>query len=151
MLAAVELKESHSKVRSIEYNKFETQRYLTSPIFSNEDVALRSRALNCKANFKNKYKETGSLCPLCSREEDTQQHMMLRVKSLKSEKIAKGKTQYDHIYKDEKKQKEVTELFNELIEVKNKLEVRSQDNFLTNYFLSFITDYLFTYFYFLFI
>ena len=76
---------------------------------------------------------------------------MLRVKSLKSEKIAKGKTQYDHIYKDEKKQKEVTELFNELIEVKNKLEVRSQDNFLTNYFLSFITDYLFTYFYFLFI
>ena len=55
---------------------------------------------------------------------------MLRVKSLKSEK-----TQYDHIYKDEKKQKEVTELFNELIEVKNKLEVRSQDKFLTNYFL----------------
>ena len=76
---------------------------------------------------------------------------MLRVKSLQSEKITKGKTQYDHIYKDEKKQKEVTELFNELIEVKNKLEVPSQDNFLTNYFLSFITDYLFTYFYFLFI
>ena len=43
---------------------------------------------------------------------------MLRVKSLKSEKIAKGKTQCDHIYKDEKKQKEVTKLFNELIEVK---------------------------------
>ena len=73
----VELKESHSKVRSIEYNKLETQRYLTSPIFSNEDVALRSRALNCKANFKNKYKETDTLCPLCSREEDTQQHMMV--------------------------------------------------------------------------
>ena len=42
----VELKESHSKVRSIEYNKLETQRYLTSPIFSNEDVGLRSRTLN---------------------------------------------------------------------------------------------------------
>ena len=47
---------------------------------------------------------------------------MLRVKSLKSEKIAKGKPQYDHIYKDEKKQREVTELFKELIEVRNKLE-----------------------------
>ena len=73
----VEQKESHSKVRSIEYNKLETQRYLTSPIFSNEDVALRSRALNCKANFKNKYKENDTLCPLCPREEDTQQHMMV--------------------------------------------------------------------------
>ena len=28
----VELKESHSKVRSIEYNKLETQSYLTSPL-----------------------------------------------------------------------------------------------------------------------
>ena len=58
----LELKGSHSKVRSIEYKKLETQKYLTSPIFSNEDVevlfALRSRALNCKANFKNKCKET---------------------------------------------------------------------------------------------
>ena len=87
--------------------------------------ALRSRALNCKANFKNKFKETDTLCPLCSREEDTQQHMMVcteLVKNLKSEKLAKGKIQYDHIYKDEKKQMEVTELFKELIEVRNKLE-----------------------------
>ena len=44
------------------------------------------------------------------------------VKNLKSEKLAKGKIQYDHIYKDEKKQREVTELFKELIEVRNKLE-----------------------------
>ena len=73
----VELKESHSNVRSIEYNILETQRYLTSPIFSNEDVGLRSRTLNCKANFKINYKETDTLCPLCSREEDTQQHMMV--------------------------------------------------------------------------
>ena len=34
----VELKETHSKVRSIEYKKLETQSYLTSPIFSNDDV-----------------------------------------------------------------------------------------------------------------
>ena len=47
--------------------------YLTSPIFSNEDVALRSMALSFKANFKNKYKETDD--------------GMLRVKILKSEKM----------------------------------------------------------------
>ena len=51
---------SHSKVNTIKYTKQETQKYMVSPIFLNEEVnqlhALRSRTTNCKMNFKNKYR-----------------------------------------------------------------------------------------------
>merc|ERR1712240_493595 len=47
---------SHIKIKTIKYTQLETQKYLLSPIFSNEDInqlyALRSGTTNCKANFK---------------------------------------------------------------------------------------------------
>ena len=57
----------HSKVRDIVYNKLETQPYMQSPIFTNEEVntlnALRSRLVNLKTNFKNKFRDD-LLCPM---------------------------------------------------------------------------------------
>jgi transcriptional/translational regulatory protein YebC/TACO1 len=71
-----ELKAKHSKIKQIEYEDLETQRYLTSPLSSNEDVSflfsLRSRFIDCKANFKNQYKDTNILCPVCKDKDDTQ-------------------------------------------------------------------------------
>ena len=50
------LQEKHSKVKDIHYKKLETQAYMTSPIFKDEEVnllhALRSRYINVKANFR---------------------------------------------------------------------------------------------------
>ena len=51
--------QTHSKVKEIVYEKLEVQPYLTSPLFSNDEVnllhRLRSRMTECKANFKQKY------------------------------------------------------------------------------------------------
>ena len=61
--------QTQSKVRDIQFLKLETQKYLLNRLFSNEEVntlySLRSRSLECKANFKNKYKEGDTSCPLC--------------------------------------------------------------------------------------
>ena len=61
--------QQHSKVRHIQYDKLQTQEYMTSPIFTNEDVellhALRSRSTDCKANFKQKYIHSNIKCDLC--------------------------------------------------------------------------------------
>ena len=69
----------HSKVRDIVYNKLETQQYMQSPIFTNEEVntlhALRSRSVNVKTNFKNKFRDD-LLCPLCLSFEDNQPHLL---------------------------------------------------------------------------
>ena len=71
---------SHTKVKPIKYTQLETQKYLLSPIFSNEDVnmlyALRSGTTNCKVNFKNKYVNSDLLCDLCRKENQDQQHLL---------------------------------------------------------------------------
>ena len=73
------IQSEHSKIRDIQYNKLETQSYLTSPIFYDEEVellhALRSRYTNVKANFS--YKFTNDMrCPLCLTDRDDQQHIL---------------------------------------------------------------------------
>ena len=59
-----DLQSKHSKIKTIPYSSLETQPYMTSPIFNNEEVntlhALRSRYVNVKAKYQN-----NMLCPLC--------------------------------------------------------------------------------------
>ena len=124
-----ELKVTHSKVRDIEYDKLETQTYLTSPLFSNEDVntlfSLRSRLVDCKSNFKNRYKENDILCPLCRLEEDSQQHMLACreiTSRIQSKKISSSKIVYEDIFKDHMKQKGATVLFKEILEIRKQLQ-----------------------------
>ena len=54
-----ERQQTHSKVKNINYSQLTTQKYMVSPIFSNKEVnmlyALRSRATECRANYKQKY------------------------------------------------------------------------------------------------
>ena len=58
----------HSKIRNIVYPKLQTHPYMVSQLFTNDEVntlhALRSRSVNVKANFKNKYGNNLE-CPLC--------------------------------------------------------------------------------------
>ena len=62
------LQAGHSKVRDIVYNKFETQTYMKSPLFMDEEVnllhELRSRAVPVKCNLNSMY-TNNLLCPLC--------------------------------------------------------------------------------------
>ena len=70
----------HSKVKHIYYEKLEIQKYMTSPLFSNDEVdllhALRSRSIDCKANFKRKYTNDNLLCSLCNLGYEDQPHIL---------------------------------------------------------------------------
>ena len=64
-----DIQEKHTKIRHIEYKKLEVQKYMTSPIFTNNEVnllhALRSRSTECKVSYKQKYVSSNLLCSLC--------------------------------------------------------------------------------------
>ena len=121
--------QQHSKVRHIQYDKLQTQEYMTSAIFTNEDVqllhALRSRSTDCKANYKQKYIHSNIKCDLCKNEDETQQHILeckeIR-KEYKSVDVAKDKGNYENLFcKDVKKQKEITTLFKHLFNERERL------------------------------
>ena len=108
----------------------ETQKYLISPIFLNEEVnqlhALRSRTSNCKINFKNKYRNDDLLCDHCNTENEDQPHLLrcnILLRKLESTKLAQNKISYENIYSnDVYKQKEISSLFLELFKIKNEVE-----------------------------
>ena len=84
--------------------------------------ALRSRCIECKANFRNKNDDI--VCQLCFEEDENQQHF-LKCKKLKeifkSKEILIENIEYNDIFKDIKKQKVIVNLFKQLIEVRNYL------------------------------
>ena len=74
------LQANHSKVKHIKYEKFETQEYLKSPKYTFKEastlLALRSRTVNIiKANSR-LFSQNDLLCPLCLKDEDTQEHCL---------------------------------------------------------------------------
>ena len=88
---------------------------MTSPIFTNEEVnllhTLRSRTVNAKCNFRNKYLNS-LLCPLCQKEDDDQNHLWecdeLK-KRVNTEDINAKKNVYQDIFTDHM-QKEISHL-----------------------------------------
>ena len=121
------LQNGHSKIRDISYPNFETQTYMTSPIFNNEEVnllhALRSRSVNVKKNFSSKY-ENDMSCPLCDSTLDDQPHLLCCTvlnNRVKSTETANHKVVYEDIFADHLKQKEATHLFSKLIKIQDSL------------------------------
>lgn len=122
------LQAQHSKVRDIKYLKLETQEYMTSPIFTNDDVnflhATRSRSLDCKINFRNKYINDDLLCRICKTEEEDQPHILLckvLQSKLKSEQLARGQVTYSDAFSNHFKQKEFITLFRKMWTIREKL------------------------------
>ena len=98
---------------------------MTSNIFTNEEVnllfAIRSRAIDCKSNYKNRYKEDDLKCRICSEEEETQIHL-LKCKVLNNELKSKGllteQIEYEDIFKNHMKQKVITTIFANLLTIR---------------------------------
>ena len=121
----------HSKVRDIKYEKFEAQPYIKSPTFTNDDVsvlaALRSHTVRgIRCNFQNLYKPNLH-CPLkCWSADDppiqdTQEHVLscTRLQLGQDSTVANSKISHDDIYGDLVKQKEVANLFNQLLVIRD--------------------------------
>ena len=129
------LRQGHSKVKDIMYDVLETQPYLTSPIFSDEETellySLRTRtADHFKANFRNQY--GGKVdCPLkCWGEdeqpsEDTQQHLLSCAKlkqEINTQDLATENVKYEHLFGSTVQQKEATVLFKRLLDARKLLQ-----------------------------
>ena len=125
-----DLKNSHTKIKHIKYETLKLQDYLKSPMFSNTDVntlfALRSRMIKCKVNFKNKYQNSNLKCQFCTSERDDNQEHMLGCKKLgkylKRKTVTKDKIEYQDIFGNVEKQKQITQIFIELLEIRKNLE-----------------------------
>ena len=75
----IEMARSHSKVNEKAYSNLEGMDYMNDPRFTPDLVNMlfkfRTRMFNVRNNFRNNYKQTNTLCPLCEVEEDSQQHL----------------------------------------------------------------------------
>ena len=62
----------------IQYSKFEMQGYLQGTALETREkkflFQLRTRMMDLKMNFKNSY--TDLSCPLCARDDDSQEHVL---------------------------------------------------------------------------
>lgn len=74
------LANQHSKTKETLYNNCEGSEYFRSPTFTPELANLlfkfRTRTYMVKNNFRNNYRNTNTLCPLCELSNDTQEHIM---------------------------------------------------------------------------
>ena len=129
----VDIQLRHSKVKDIKYETFKCQPYLSSGMFSNEEVSilasLRSHTLRTiRGNFKNFYQGNLS-CPLkCWPEgstplNDTQEHLLVcsRLDVQPQTTLACGAIKYDDIYGSRAEQKAVTSVVKQCMETRNQL------------------------------
>ena len=99
---------------------------MTSTLFNNIEVnllfALRSRYIDCKANFKNGNNNT--VCQLCSDSEDNQPHILqckVINRFFKSKDIVNESIDYSDIFKDVRKQKVIVTIYTKLLEIRKQL------------------------------
>ena len=119
---------THSKMKKLSYEKFEMSQYLCSPLFTKNSrsllLALRTRTVRgIKSDFPGIYRD--KLCPVGCGENDTIQNI-LTCKVLQqhhsSHDVTSSKVKYEDIFsEDVKKQKQVTQLFENLLEIRNNI------------------------------
>ena len=71
--------------------------------------------IDVKANFKTKYNDLN--CPLCSSATDDQPHLLKN--KMKSKEAALDYVEYEDLFRNTNKQKEITNLFTELLKIRN--------------------------------
>ena len=134
--AFIELKNmqrNHSKISKIKYENFECQEYLSSGMFTNEEISvlssLRSHTLRTiRCNFKNLYK-SNLHCPLkcwpagAEPMSDTQQHILLcsRLNQTQNTTIASSTVIYENIYGDKYSQKAIIGEFIQRMSIRNRI------------------------------
>ena len=106
--------DSHSKSRNLMKPKLDREKYLEDPRFSKSDVellfALRTRMIDVKSNFSNKYGDDVA-CRTCNFNVviESQEHI-LNCDGL-NEEPEKRKVEYTDIFKNVDKQLEIVRVF----------------------------------------
>ena len=117
----IEIKNSHSKVKHIEYSNFEMQNYLKSNSFTNYEAKFtfhaKCRMLKIKQNFSQSYKS--HFCPVCKNEnlKDDQPHLLQCDKLVSDSIIIANLPEYEDLFCNEvKKQVVIVKLLKENFE-----------------------------------
>ena len=118
-------KEKLSKIMNVSHNDVNLQPYF-NPMSMDVDEAkflflLRSRMVEVKTNFRNKYSDV--LCPVCKLSDDTQQHLFECSELLKNMNILiSNDIQYSHIFSENTdKQKAALRLFKSMWKEREKI------------------------------
>ena len=115
-------------MNAVKYYKPELQSYLVSPIFNHESrnllFRLRTRTVSgIKSDFKGLY--TDISCPLECGDTDNLSHIITctaLTSQHKSSEISQCKAKFEDIYSGNiLKQKQVTELYRQLLQIRNQL------------------------------
>ena len=120
----------HIKVNSIVYSELATQKYLTSPLFSNTETqllfALRSNCVRgIKANFSSHYKNNLSCALSCGNKTqiDDQQHLLqcipILLKLSSSDLKTLNNVKITDIYGTVQQQKSAVSIISRLLEIRN--------------------------------
>ena len=106
-------KETHKKIKKLEYEQLELQPYLKSNEFSGQErkllTLLRSRCHPARNNFKKMY-QNQIKCNFGCNEDEDREHTFMRCEPLKKNVTSKN-VEYGDIFKDMDKQKESIEHF----------------------------------------
>ena len=108
-------KATKSKIKNIQYLKFELQEYLLGNTLDTREkkllFQLRTRMVDTKLNFKNSHADIS--CPLCFQEDDDQEHVLVCSALLKDTSLmADGTDKYSNIFhSDVTKQAAATRIF----------------------------------------
>ena len=121
-----EVKSKHSKLLHITHKQLKIQAYLEPKNLVNSQLAkflfqARSSMLECKLNFRQKYKKDELHCPLQCEELDSQQHLLdcdrIPTQCLSSQNLA----EYDDIFTNNvKKQICAAAILNERLKARKK-------------------------------
>ena len=120
------VKSRHSKVLHIPHISFTMQPYLKPNQLSSIEAKfiflVRTRMLDVKANFKNKYHDVK--CPNCS-EEDTQSHLLFCDKLVGDSSIVKEVPKYSDIFGNNLEEiLKVTRIMSQNFKLRNQLKLQ---------------------------
>ena len=94
------LKMKHSKVLHITHPRLEMQEYLKANDHNVQEskflFALRSRMVDVRANYREKYFVT--ICPCCHLEEDSQEHLLICYKLEENRSIVRTSPNYQDLF-----------------------------------------------------
>ena len=118
------LKSNHTKTENLV--SFKLQEYLTSEnlTFKQKQLlfSLRTRSINVKRNYKNKYRHSNMFCSLCDDKQVESESHILECKSTQEQLGNIGDSKYEDIFSlDIARQEKITKIFEKVIRLRDTL------------------------------
>ena len=121
----LKMQQEHNKVKGIKYTDLKSpQEYLINPKFNNDQVSLLFN-LRCRTvkSFKQNFRimnNNKTTCELCKTHDDTQEHA-ISCSVIRELVKVESETNYEDIFASFDKQMEITSLYSDILEIRERL------------------------------